>query len=75
MRILDQNDNLAPYSQLVIRMSCEGPIEIVGPSVIAAEGGMTGTYVMSAGEPGQVTLTLSPEGLEPIKLFFNVEII
>ena len=75
MCLKDENGNITPYAQIPVKICLEGPGKLVGPDTVVTEGGMTGTYVMSAGEPGQITLTLSPEGLEPIKLFFNVEII
>jgi beta-galactosidase len=34
-----------PYDQGVVSMSVEGPIEIIGPSVVALQGGMGGTYI------------------------------
>lgn len=71
----DENGNVAPYAQIPVRLSLEGPAELIGPDIVVTEGGMSGTFVRTAGEAGIAALTLSSEGLEPVKLFFNIEII
>ncbi|MBR4462592.1 MAG: glycoside hydrolase family 2 protein [Erysipelotrichaceae bacterium] len=73
IRILDGNGNVASYAQLPISYQAEGDIEIVGPSVSVAEGGMTGTYVRSLGRKGQGKLTIHADGLEEAVIGFVIE--
>ena len=75
MCLKDENGNTATYAQIPVHLEIEGPGQVVGPTTVVLEGGMSGTYVRTTGEAGQVTLTLTPEGLEPIKLLFNIELI
>ena len=73
IRVLDKNNNMASYAQLPVELSLEGPAELVGPRVICAEGGMTGTYVKTIGKSGQVTLTICSAQTDPVKVSFSVE--
>jgi len=73
VRILDANGNPAPYAQLPVKLSLEGPVELVGPDVVTAEGGMCGTYIRTTGETGSAALTLSCYGLESKTVNFTVE--
>ena len=43
IRILDEHGNVTPYAQLPVQFSLEGDAQLVGPKVVTAEGGMTGT--------------------------------
>ena len=72
VRILDEFGNPAPYVQLPVRFTLEGPAVLVGPDVVTAEGGMTGTYVKTAGESGTVKLTLSTDQTEAVTVEFTV---
>ena len=71
IRVLDEWGNVASYAQLPIRLQIQGDAELVGPDVVTAEGGMTGTYVRTTGESGPVTLTITAEGLEPVRIEFT----
>ena len=59
IRILDENNNVAPYAQLPLTFELEGPAELVGPNIAVAEGGMTGTYVKTTGVSGNVRLRVT----------------
>ena len=72
IRVRDEFGNLVPYAQLPIRLHLEGPAELVGPDVVTAEGGMTGTYIRTTGGKGPVKLTVSADGLEPVGIMFEV---
>ena len=73
IRVLDEFGNLAPYAQIPIRFQLDGSsAELVGPDVVTAEGGMTGTYLRSTGKRGTTKLTISSHGLESITLDFTV---
>ena len=66
IRILDEFGNVAPYAQLPVKFALEGPAELVGPDTAAAEGGMTGTYIKTIGESGDVTLTITTAQTAPV---------
>ena len=73
IRVLDENGNPAPYAQLPMRLRLEGAAQLVGPDVVTAEGGMTGTYVKSVGCPGRALLTVQTSQTEPVTVAFTVE--
>jgi beta-galactosidase len=73
VRILDGNGNIAPYAQLPVKFTVEGPLELVGPDMATAEGGMTGTYVKTKLQKGSAKLTISCPGLDAVALDFTVE--
>lgn len=65
IRILDENDILAPYAQFPVILATEGVIRVVGPQVITAEGGMCGCLVRTDGFRGEGKLIVYTEsGLE-----------
>ena len=73
VRILDENGNPAPYAQLPLQYTLEGPLSLVGPAVQTAEGGMGGTYLRTVGEGGRAKLTVSTPGCESVRLEFDVK--
>ena len=73
IRVLDENGNAAPYAQLPVRLSVEGALQIVGPDVVTAEGGMCGTYLRTTGEAGAAKLTVRADGLAPVTIDFEVK--
>ena len=72
VRILDGNGNIAPYAQLPVKFTVEGPLELVGPDMATAEGGMTGTYVKTIGKPGIARLTIETAQTQPVSIMFSV---
>ena len=72
VRILDEYGNLAPYAQIPVRFTLEGPAELVGPDVVTAEGGMTGTYLRTIGIPGEARLTVSADQTESVTFIFHI---
>ena len=72
VRILDENGNIAPYAQLPVQFGLEGTAELVGPEVVTAEGGMTGTYVRTVGKTGTAQLTVKTAQTEPVTVKFTV---
>jgi beta-galactosidase len=73
IRILDEFGNIAPYAQLPVKLQLEGPAELIGPDVVTAEGGMTGTYLKTVGDAGEVMLTVSTAQTEPVTVRFRVD--
>ena len=72
LRVADEFGNVSPYAQLPIRLKLEGAAELIGPDVVVAEGGMTGTYIRTTGIPGTAKLTISCEGMETVTAEFAV---
>ena len=72
VRILDENGNPAPYAQLPVSFTLTGELELVGPAVAAAEGGMCGTYVRTLGRGGAASLTVHTEQTEDVILDFTI---
>ena len=72
--ILDENGNPAPYTQLPVTFALSGELELVGPSVVTAEGGMCGAYVRTRGKAGPASLTVHTEQTEDVTVHFTVEI-
>ena len=72
VRILDEYGNTAHYAQLPLQFEVNGDVELVGPSVVAAEGGMSGTYVKSRGRAGTGCITVKADGCAPAELHFDV---
>ena len=72
IRIVDGNGMTASFAQLPVQLELTGCAELVGPDVVTAEGGMTGTYIRTVGETGPARLTVRCEGLESVSLDFHV---
>ncbi len=73
IRILDEHNCPASYAQLPVRFRLEGEAELVGPEVVTAEGGMTGTYVKTTGKRGQARLTILTAQTDPVTVRFTIE--
>ena len=73
IRVLDEYGTGAVYAQLPITLALTGPAELVGPGVITAEGGCTGTYIRTVGRPGIAELTLSAPGVDAVTLAFTIK--
>ena len=73
IRILDEYGNIAPYAQLPVKFTLEGAAELVGPSLVCAEGGMTGTYVKTIGKCGTARLTITTAQTQPASITFAAE--
>ena len=72
IRILDENGNVAPYAQIPVKFTLEGPAQLVGPDMVTAEGGMTGTYVKTVGLAGEVRLTVETGRMDAVMIEFTV---
>ncbi len=73
IRALDNNDNPLPFYQEPLELKTEGPIALIGPSVVTLRGGMTGVYIRTIGETGLAKLMIQggQAGTEMIE--FTVE--
>lgn len=62
LRAIDQNGNLLPYCGEAVQLSVEGPVRLIGPSVVPLRGGMAGVYLATTGEAGRAVLHCRMEG-------------
>ena len=62
LRAIDQNGNFLPYCGEAVQLSVEGPVRILGPSVVPLRGGMAGTYLATTGRAGRAVLHCKMEG-------------
>lgn len=74
IRIVDANGSTAPYAQLPVRLEVSGPLELIGPDTVCADGGMCGAYVRTTGAPGTGTLRITTAQTEPLELSFRVRL-
>ena len=72
IRIVDEFGNVAPYAQLPVLFSLEGPGALVGPKVVTAEGGMCGTLLRTTGETGTARLTVVTSQTESVTVEFRI---
>ena len=60
----DQNGNVCPYVNKAVKLAVEGAIELIGPDVIALQGGRFGTYVKTVGKAGKGYLHVDDQVIE-----------
>ena len=71
---VDEHENIQPYYQEAVTLKTQGPIEIIGPSIVSLNGGMAGTYVKSTGKEGKAKLTITDSTGNISELNFSVKI-
>ena len=69
---VDENENILCYCSEALKLSVEGPIQLIGPDMVPLRGGMAGTYVKTTGESGNAILTISNPQLGEVKVKFEV---
>ena len=55
----DEHGNVLSFFNEPVLLETEGDIEIIGPKVIALQGGMGGTYIRSLSKEGEAVLKIS----------------
>nr|MCR5655291.1 glycoside hydrolase family 2 protein [Lachnospiraceae bacterium] len=70
IRMEDENGNTLSFCNDPIQIKATGDIELIGPELVALQGGMYGAYVKTIGKEGAGTLTISAEGAEPATIAF-----
>ena len=60
----DEYGNVLPFSNDPLSFTVEGPIELIGPSVISLQGGMGGTYIKTTGKTGTAKLSITTQNGE-----------
>ncbi len=59
IRALDEYANLLPYCQEPLKISVDGPLDIIGPDMTSLRGGMGGAYLKTTGKTGVAAITVS----------------
>lgn len=65
----DENGNLLPFLNEPVRISLDGPAEVIGPEVTSLRGGMGGFYIRSTDESGRIRITIQSDNFPP-QIFF-----
>ena len=68
----DGSGNRLPFFNGTVELAAEGPIQIIGPRLLQLRGGCGGTYVKTAGEAGEASLTLAIRQGERITVRFRI---
>lgn len=71
---VDENGNTLVYSSEAIKVTVDGPVEIIGPDCISLKGGMGGLYLKTTGKAGGATLTLTSSQLGKVTIPLEVKI-
>ncbi len=74
IQVKDDNGNVLPIFNDPISLKVDGDIELIGPSVIALNGGMGGTYIKSVGRKGKGTLTISCPQTDDVVICVTVNV-
>ena len=72
IQIKDKNGCTASYAQIPLKIEAEGPVRLLGPDIVTAEGGMTGVYIGTTGEKGAGSVKISSPGFESVTVRFIV---
>ena len=74
IRMEDENGNLLNFCNEPLSLTAEGPISLIGNSLISCKGGMAGTYVKTNGKSGKASLTIRSAQAGEIKVNFEIVI-
>jgi len=74
LRAVDEHGNLLYFCGEPLKISAEGPIEIIGGDMVSLKGGMAGIYVRSTGTGGSATVTVSNPQLGAIAIPFEITV-
>ena len=72
IQAVDENGNVLNFYNEPVCFEIEGEGALIGPGVIALQGGMGGTYVKSEGIPGKILLKIHSGQAETVCVEFSV---
>ncbi len=72
LRLLDDNGNDIIYANDSVMIETEGPIEVIGPKIIALIGGSVGFWIKSVGETGEGRVLVKSERFGVIEEIIHV---
>ena len=73
IRAVDENGNLLPYCNEAIKLTVEGPLELIGPDMISLRGGMSAFYVKTIGQKGAAKVKISCSRVEDTIIEFEIQ--
>ena len=73
IQMQDEFGNLLSFCQDPVTLRTEGDIELVGPSMVALQGGMIGTYVRTTGKSGSGRLIVEAGGVPSVEIPFVIQ--
>ncbi|MDE5873973.1 MAG: glycoside hydrolase family 2 protein, partial [Lachnospiraceae bacterium] len=68
----DEYGNILNFFNDPICLSVEGPVELIGPSIMSLSGGMGGTYIKTTGKTGEAKLTISSGQAETVTIDITI---
>ncbi|MBE6015238.1 MAG: glycoside hydrolase family 2 protein [Lachnospiraceae bacterium] len=73
IRVAIRNEfgDVLPFYNEPMTVEVEGPGKLIGPSLLAVRGGMSGLYIKSTGEAGTVSVTLKSGNAKPVTITIN----
>ena len=69
----DEFGNLLSFCNDPVTIEASGEIQLVGPSIVSLQGGMTGCYVRTIGKSGKGLLTVKAQGTANVELEFEIK--
>lgn len=72
IQMQDEHENLLNFCNEPLRLSVEGPITLIGDSLISLKGGMAGIYVKTMREAGNAALMIHSAQAGEVRIEFEV---
>lgn len=66
VRALDQVGARLPFLNEVVTIKVDGPARVIGPEMIAFQGGTTGFWLETTGKPGAITITAASSRFDTV---------
>jgi beta-galactosidase len=72
VQVVDKYGNVLPYQSVIVHWSIVGDAAVIGENPVVLLGGQVACFVKSSQSPGEVTITASSDGFEPVSLQLKV---
>ena len=72
IRLEDENGNLLNFCNEPLNLVTEGPVSVIGNSLISCKGGLAGTYIKTNGKSGKAALKIRSAQVEEICINFEI---
>ncbi|NRP88171.1 Beta-galactosidase [Ensifer adhaerens] len=73
VRALDQAGSRLPFLNDIVTIKVDGPARVIGPQVVAFQGGTTGFWLQATGEVGAITIEASSSRFANRKLTLTAQ--
>ena len=71
---VDEYGNTLYFSGEPLKITTDGPIELIGPDIVSLKGGMTGIYLKTVGKPGSASVTISSSTLGEVTIPLEIKV-